>query len=246
MKSGRDKSALLSARICIVPRRRQSARLASYDSKLTDFFIAMKHTELLNRNELRPVERPGASPGELTWNRSANARRETETKTRAACLLPTSGVILVGMDFTELAIKALDSALALAGRFGASILLIHVVNPFFTSALANRITRDKARTESRRRALADLRDLARAKENPNVNIQCLVRHGVPEYEILCAAERLGASLIVLGHQPRHSLSRMILGSVSRSVLSAAPCPVLVVNQHSAAAWPMTSRAAVAA
>jgi len=195
----------------------------------------MKHTELLNRKELRHVKRLNAHPGELTWKRGADARRENDLENAAAVLLPPQSVIVVGMDFTELALKAMDSALALAGRFDASLLMLHVLNPFFTSGLANRITRNKARTEARRRAEIDLRNLALAKSNPDVTIKCLVRHGVPEYEILRAAERLDASLIVLGHQPRSSLSRLILGSVSRSVLTAAPCPVLVVNQPGALA-----------
>jgi nucleotide-binding universal stress UspA family protein len=101
--------------------------------------------------------------------------------------------------------------------------------------LANRITRNKARTEARRRAEKDLQDLALAKLDPDVTVKYLVRQGVPEYEILRAAERSDASLIVLGHQPRSSLSRLILGSVSRSVFTTATCPLLVVNQPGALA-----------
>ncbi|HEY9509344.1 MAG TPA: universal stress protein, partial [Verrucomicrobiae bacterium] len=123
----------------------------------------MKHTELLNRKDLRHVERVSAYPGDLTWKRSADARWENEAENAGAILLPPQSVIVVGMDFTDLALKAMDCALALAGRFDASLLMLHVLNPFFTSGLANRITRNKARTEARRRAETDLQDLALAK-----------------------------------------------------------------------------------
>lgn len=204
--------------------------------------MIMKHTELLRRNEVRHVDRLSTLRSGTDWNRCADAHRENEFETSDKVSLPPQSVILVGMDFSEPALKAMDCALALAGRFQASVMLLHIVNPFFTSGLANRITRNKARTEARRRAQEDLRQLALAKRNPTVNIKCVVRHGVPEYEILRAAERHGASLIVLGHHPRNSLSRLILGSVSRSVLTAAPCPVVVVNRHSAPTLPMTQRA----
>ena len=206
--------------------------------------MLMKHTELLRRKEIQHVGRLNPRRNGTDWKRCAEARRESECENSETVSLPPRSVIIVGMDFTHPAIKAMDCALALAERCEASVLLLHIVNPFFTSGLANRITRNKARTEARRRAQEDLRQLALPNRNRAVNIKCLVRHGVPEYEILRAAERLDASLIVLGHHPRNSLTRLILGSVSRSVLTAAPCPVVVVNQHSTPAWRMTQSAAV--
>jgi len=58
---------------------------------------------------------------------------------------------------------------------------------------------------------------------------CIVRNGLPEYEILRAAESLGAHLIVLGRRPRSAVHRWIFGSITHSVIDCASCPVLVVR-----------------
>lgn len=60
-----------------------------------------------------------------------------------------------------------------------------------------------------------------------------VRFGDPAGEIIAAAARLGADLIVLGRRRAGDLRRAVLGSVVEGVLRHAPCPVLVVVEGSA-------------
>ncbi len=56
------------------------------------------------------------------------------------------------------------------------------------------------------------------------------RSGDPDKEILRAAEALGAGLIVIGSRGLGAVSRMLIGSVSDSVVRHAHCPVFVVRQ----------------
>ena len=56
-----------------------------------------------------------------------------------------------------------------------------------------------------------------------------LRSGDPDKEILRAAEALGVGLIVMGSRGLGSISRMLMGSVSDSVVRHAHCPVLVVR-----------------
>ena len=59
--------------------------------------------------------------------------------------------------------------------------------------------------------------------------------GDPGREIVAAAERLGAGLIVMGRRAAGNVRRAVLGSVVDAVLRHAPCPVVVVPDDESAA-----------
>lgn len=59
----------------------------------------------------------------------------------------------------------------------------------------------------------------------------LVRSGAPAAEVLECAREIDADLIVLGSHGRTGLTRLVLGSVARSVLNRASCSVLIVRRH---------------
>ncbi len=55
-----------------------------------------------------------------------------------------------------------------------------------------------------------------------------VLHGAPAEQIVEAARRRDADLIVIGTRGRTGLSRVLLGSLAADLLDAAPCSVLIV------------------
>ena len=57
-----------------------------------------------------------------------------------------------------------------------------------------------------------------------------MRDGDAAGEIIAAAEKRGADLIVLGSRGRTGLTRLLLGSVARNVLSGSTASVLVVHE----------------
>jgi len=57
-------------------------------------------------------------------------------------------------------------------------------------------------------------------------------YGRPELEIALAAERMGANLLVLGTRGHGHGRALVVGSVSRRVIEASSCPVLVVPPSS--------------
>jgi nucleotide-binding universal stress UspA family protein len=60
-----------------------------------------------------------------------------------------------------------------------------------------------------------------------------MRDGDAAGEIIAAAEKRGADLIVLGSRGRTGLARLLLGSVARNVLSGSTASVLVVHEPTA-------------
>ena len=135
--------------------------------------------------------------------------------------------IVVPVDFTESSCKALDYAVLLAKRLDASIALLHVVERCYAEGFVDG-ARFAIRIEAREHAMRRLNMLAKSKLNEGAAIRCIARHGVPEYEIIRFAESTSADLIVIGRKLRNSLSRFVFGSVTRDVIDAAHCPVLVI------------------
>jgi nucleotide-binding universal stress UspA family protein len=60
-----------------------------------------------------------------------------------------------------------------------------------------------------------------------VSAEC--EDGHPSDVIVRSAENWSCDLIVVGSHPRRTLQRLLLGSISQSVIERAPCPVLVVR-----------------
>jgi len=67
-------------------------------------------------------------------------------------------------------------------------------------------------------------------ENKNVSISSDVLFGSPDNRIVGTAEKMKADLIIIGSHGYKSWERLLLGSVSNSVVHHAPCSVMVVRK----------------
>ncbi|WP_394820516.1 universal stress protein [Pendulispora albinea] len=129
--------------------------------------------------------------------------------------LPTH--ILVPTDFSPTADEALDYAIVLAAKLGASITVVHAYD---VAAVSGAHVRANAQS-----AL----DAALAKrQGAGVSLKSLLKSGNPLDTIPDVAREIGAELIVMGTHGRQGIARMLLGSVAERVVRTAPCPVLTV------------------
>lgn len=140
--------------------------------------------------------------------------------------------ILHATDFSTASAPAFAEALALARQERAELRLVHVMTPpamfLEDSYLSARTVREM---QSRaRRAVEDrlARLLARARR-AGVRAGADVREGLPADEIVRAARRRRADLIVVGTHGRSGFARAVLGSVAARVVTLARCPVLTVR-----------------
>lgn len=125
--------------------------------------------------------------------------------------------LLVPVDQVELTPAVLEWARLLAQRTGAHVTLLHVVAPDADGSAADE-------SDDPRAWLAGL-----ARELPGSSpVELAVAHGEPGEEILRAAGRAAADLIVMGRRGRGRVLPGVLGSTVRQVLRRAACPVLVV------------------
>jgi len=140
--------------------------------------------------------------------------------------------ILVPMDFSDTARKALQYAVPFAVAFEAEVVVVHVLQPFSIPpeigyAPPQWAVTQRELMESAREGLDTLcvREIsARARS------EVLVREGVPWQEIVAAAREHKADLIILATHGRTGLKHALLGSVTERVVRHAPCPVLVVRE----------------
>ena len=138
--------------------------------------------------------------------------------------------IVVATDFSEHADHALDYAVELATRLGASLHLIHSIHIPAMGVHEIGIAYNAMAIESMTRAAEAQLDARIARYHGRIEIEtarCEV--GDARDVIDRAAEQLGADLIVIGTHGRRGLKRMLLGSVAEAVVRTAPCPVLTVR-----------------
>ena len=135
--------------------------------------------------------------------------------------------ILLPTDFSDTAQHALDYARELAGRFGASVHLLHVVpDPMQNWATeAMPVVSDLA---ERWKADAERR-LEEIRLDGPQTVRA-VRIGHAFVEILQYAADNAIDMIVMGTHGRGPVQHLLLGSVAEKVVRKASCPVLTVKQ----------------
>ncbi len=139
--------------------------------------------------------------------------------------------ILVAVDFSEDSRNALVCAAELAGRFDASLTLVHVVEPHFgpPELDVSPATGAAAEAEDYAEAKLELNALAEQMLGACRVVETMVRAGLAFFEIAEAAKILGADLIVVGTHGYTGLKRALLGSTAEKVVRHAPCPVLIAR-----------------
>jgi nucleotide-binding universal stress UspA family protein len=127
-----------------------------------------------------------------------------------------SGVV-VGLDFSPSATRALDAAAAFAARDGVRLHLVHVVGPFFTES------------DSVGARLAEAVAAVRAR-HPGLETAAVIhrrvgtRAGLVEF-----SEKVGADLIAIGRRGAGGAHDFLLGSTAEHVLRDTQCAVWVAK-----------------
>jgi len=141
--------------------------------------------------------------------------------------------ILVPVDFSEASGRAVAVAVALAGRTGARLHLLHAevleVPAYFTQDQMKMLERERALARSR----ADEFLAGFARQHGASDFTTSILEGLPTSTILKAA--VDSDLVVMGTHGRRGPARWWLGSVAERVIHESPVPVLVVRAESGSA-----------
>ena len=145
--------------------------------------------------------------------------------------------ILAATDFSPASQPALDEAERIAKECGARLLILHA---YQVPAVASLNESPPAIYEDFLRAVqADgekrLDVLVAHARARGIDARGLLRDGFADEEILDAAAKEKADLIVMGTHGRRGASRLVLGSIASRVVGRAPCPVMTLRAAPAAA-----------
>ena len=140
--------------------------------------------------------------------------------------------ILVPTDGSDISVKAVDAALALARALGARVHAISVRDPFPFGAISEIQTISPQEYIDAQERIAQTRIAAVRQASEAAGVECLaqtVEAGHPWEAIVDHARRHGCDLIVMASHGRRGVSALLLGSETQKVLTHTTIPVLVVR-----------------
>ena len=144
--------------------------------------------------------------------------------------------LLLATDLSEASTAATEEAFELAGRLGASLLVVSVIDPGSLRLPGGRYHARMDQVRERREAMAQA--LVERGRDAGIAVSFLVWDGDPGDMIVSAAEAEHADMVIVGSHGRGAVGRLFIGSVSEHVVRHAPCPVLVVRPHDVAPAPL--------
>jgi len=168
----------------------------------------------------------------------------------AETVMPTIARILCPIDFSDFSRRALDYAVTLARWYGASVTALHVqppavpmAGPLAPLAPVEPVPLPPGDLDALRQGVAAF---VSPEAHATIAVEPQVIEGAPARETLAEAE--SADLIVMGTHGRSGFERLVLGSVTETVLRRAPCSVLTIPVSAVAvgAVPVVFRRIVAA
>lgn len=148
--------------------------------------------------------------------------------------------ILVATDFSAPSDAAIECARLLAGRFGASLCLLHVLDD---AGIAGSMTSEVYVGESpglRTARLKDAQERLAHRVAPlhraQIRATTDVIFGSSARTIVEYAADNGFDLIVMGTHGRKGMAHLLMGSVAEHVVRTATCPVLATHELREKEW----------
>lgn len=139
--------------------------------------------------------------------------------------------ILVPLDGSNLAERALTPAVSIAEAMSANLTLLRVV-PQFAILAADPMLYEEMNRLGEDESLSYLR--ARVDElNLAFPVEVICETGQPADTIIQYAEDLNVDLIIMSSHGRSGLNRWVYGSVAERVLRQGPCATAIINAQAA-------------
>lgn len=141
--------------------------------------------------------------------------------------------ILVPIDGSETAFRALEQAIVLGEKFNSELVVINVIQPYNNAAFLA-VPLDNATINESNSELEtigqNVLDMARDKliAYPK-SVEYHLEIGHPSERIVSLSKKVGCDAIVIGSRGLSGIAEFFLGSVSSKVAQYAPVPVLIVK-----------------
>lgn len=138
--------------------------------------------------------------------------------------------ILAAVDFSDVTPTVLAKAGELAKALGAKVYLLHVASaePDFVGYEVGPVYIRESVARELRKEHQQLQEYQEGLQQEGIDVTAMLVSGAPADKIVDEVEKLNADMIILGSHGHGALYDLLVGSVCKSVLKKAGCPVLVV------------------
>ncbi len=158
------------------------------------------------------------------------AKPESKTDKKASQAEVEIATVLVPIDFSACSLDAFRMAVSVARRYGAELLLVHVLDQRMLAAverLGIPVTKDQMKTV-RHRIRLSFRGIMESEKGVKMRRQIL--EGSPFTEIMRLARVQKVDMIVMGAYGGRTgeVEKIFFGSTAEKIVRASPCPVLCV------------------
>ena len=137
--------------------------------------------------------------------------------------------IVVPIDLSSCSLDALEYAVQFAKPFGASITILHAMEPV-AYGLDFSLSHAKEWKEQRTYLEKRLTVLVSCLQAQGLQADHVLKPGLPADSIASYVTQQGYDVMIMGTHGRRGLSHVLVGSIAGAMLRHAPCPVLTVRQ----------------
>ena len=134
--------------------------------------------------------------------------------------------ILVAYDGSKSAGRAFEFAMELAKPFNATVTVLAVARPSEPATMVESTAMLESAVEIYEK---DFKKFREAAAETGIELETQVVAGHPAEQIVHFAHEEKMDMIVMGHRGKSIMERWLLGSVSKRVVSYAPCSVTIVR-----------------
>jgi nucleotide-binding universal stress UspA family protein len=150
----------------------------------------------------------------------------------------TFRTVLAAVDGSTHAIKTVEVAADVAQRYGAKLVVLHVVAPIFGGRVRDELANFARMEHMEQTEYEMLQELGQAivqsaqlsaRQIGITNVEAVVEVGDPASVIVDITRARSADLIVLGRRGLGTLTGLLLGSVAHKVIQLTDTPCLAVS-----------------
>ena len=141
--------------------------------------------------------------------------------------------ILVPVDFSENSQKIAKSAAYFAGKLGASLSIVFVVQSFedYSGFFVPHMPIAQFEDEMRQSAEKKMGEFLDENLGDVANKEGKVLAGDVAEEIIAYVDDQDVDMIIMGTHGYKGLEKVLFGSVAEKVVKRSPCPVLTINPY---------------
>lgn len=133
--------------------------------------------------------------------------------------------VAIGYDGSEVAKRAIETAIDLFARTKPEVLLITAIETPHSASSVNEAVFEELRKEIEKQLQAKSVEIS----DKGLEVHTFLVEGDPRNVLRKVVEREKPDILVVGARGKSTIEKMVLGSVSAYMVRHSPCPVLVVH-----------------